>query len=92
LAPIHHPPLVAFSGPSVCSSWTTDIVGDKYLNMLQQQGTMFQNDEKKMVPDRSQCFIGKAQVMLSSRNVTISGDAYFKDVKQLGVATKMLIK
>jgi hypothetical protein len=45
-----------------------------------------------MVPDRSQCFIGKAQVMLSSRNVTIPGDAYFKDVKQLGVATKMLIK
>jgi hypothetical protein len=53
---------------------------------------MFQNDEKKMVPDRSQSFIGKDQTMLSSRNVTIPRDGYFKDVKQPGVATKVVIK
>jgi hypothetical protein len=77
---------------NVCSSWTTDIVGDKYLNMLQQQSTIFQNDEKMMVPECSQCFIGTDQVMLLSRIVTIPRDDYLKDVKQPGVATKVLIK
>jgi hypothetical protein len=77
---------------NVCSSWTTDIVGDKYLNMLQQQSTIFQNDEKMMAPECSQCFIGTDQVMLLSRIVTIPRDDYLKDVKQPGVATKVLIK
>jgi hypothetical protein len=47
------------------------IVGDKYLNRLQQQATVFKIDDKKLVPGRSQSFIGKDQVMLSSRNATI---------------------
>jgi hypothetical protein len=75
---------------NVRSSWITNIVGDTYLNMLQQQATTFQNDDKKMVPDYSQNFIGKDQVMLSSRNVTIPRDDYFKEVKQQGVTTKVM--
>jgi hypothetical protein len=70
---------------NVHSSWTTDIVRDKYLSMLQQQPTMFQNDEKKMVSDCSQCFIGNDWVTLSSRNATVPRDGYFKYVKQSGL-------
>jgi hypothetical protein len=75
---------------NVRSSWITVIVGDTYLNMLQQQATMFQNDDKKMVPECSQSFIGKDQVMVSARNVTIPRDDYFKDVKQQVVASKVM--
>jgi hypothetical protein len=58
--------------------------------MLQQQAIMFQNDDKEMVPNCSQSFIVKDQVMLSSRNVNIPRDDYFKDAKQQGVATKVM--
>jgi hypothetical protein len=75
---------------NVRSSWITVIVGDTYLNMLQQQATMFQNDDNKMVPECSQSFIGKDQVMVSARNVTIPRDDYFKDVKQQVVASKVM--
>jgi hypothetical protein len=67
------------------------IVGDKYLNRLQQQATVFKIDDKKLVPGRSQSFIGKDQVMLSSRNATIPSNGHFKNVKQQGVATKVPI-
>jgi hypothetical protein len=67
------------------------IVGDKYLNRLQQQATVFKIDDKKLVPGCSQSFIGKDQVMLSSRNATIPSNGHFKNVKQQGVATKVPI-
>jgi hypothetical protein len=79
------------SEQNVRSSWITDIVGDKYLNRLQQQATVFKIDDKKMVPGRSQSFIGKEQVMLSSRNGTILSNGHLKDVKQQGVSTKVPI-